>query len=122
MNPVAILASGMVTSVGFDSASSCAAMRVGITGFVETRFMFGGEWLIGSPVPFAESLRGREKLLRMLVLALGECLAAAGGVATARRSRASTAVSDGRADDWSITVDSFSFPNDKPNSMYPARP
>jgi 3-oxoacyl-[acyl-carrier-protein] synthase-1 len=82
VNPVAILASGMVTSVGFDSASSCAAMRVGITGFGETRFMFEGEWLIGSPVPFGDNVRGREKLLRMLLLALGECLNAAGGVPT----------------------------------------
>src|SRR5262249_8643740 len=31
-------ASGMVTGVGFDAPSSCAAIRVGITGFVETGF------------------------------------------------------------------------------------
>jgi len=80
LKPVAILASGMVTGVGFDAASSCAAMRVGITGFVETRFMFAGEWLIGCPVPFGDGWRGREKLLRMLVPALGECLAATNGV------------------------------------------
>src|SRR5438132_12315051 len=55
LSPVAILASGMVTGVGFDAASSSAAMRVGITGFVETRFMFAGEWLIGCPVPFEDA-------------------------------------------------------------------
>jgi 3-oxoacyl-[acyl-carrier-protein] synthase I len=82
VKPVAILASGMVTGVGFDAASSCAAMRVGITGFVETRFMFAGERLIGCPVPFEEGWRGREKLLRMLLPALRECLAAAGDVTT----------------------------------------
>ena len=55
-------------------------MRVGITGFVETGFMFSGEWLIGCPVPFEEGWRGRERLLRMLIPTLGECLAAKGGV------------------------------------------
>jgi 3-oxoacyl-[acyl-carrier-protein] synthase I len=82
MDPVAILASGMVTGVGFDAPSSCAAMRVGITGFVETRFMFAGEWLIGCPVPFEEGWRGRERLLRMLVPALRECLAGARSVSS----------------------------------------
>jgi 3-oxoacyl-[acyl-carrier-protein] synthase I len=80
MNSVAILGSGMVTGVGFDAPSSCAAIRVGITGFVETRFMFAGEWLIGCPVPFEEGWTGREKLLRMLVPALQESLSAAEGV------------------------------------------
>lgn len=80
MNPVTILASGMVTGVGFDAQSSCAAIRVGITGFVETRFMFAGEWLIGCPVPLEGAWRGREKLLQMLVPALRECLVAAADV------------------------------------------
>lgn len=80
MSAVAILGAGMVTGVGFDAASSCAAMRVGVTGFVETRFLFAGEWLIGCPVPFEEGWRGREKHLQMLAPALAECLAAAGGV------------------------------------------
>jgi 3-oxoacyl-[acyl-carrier-protein] synthase I len=74
MQPVAILKSGMVTSVGFNAPSSCAAIRVGITGFVETRFMYDGEWLIGSPVPFEEGWRGREKLLQMVVPAIAECI------------------------------------------------
>src|SRR5262245_5636889 len=67
----------MVTGVGFDAPGSCAAMRVGITGFVDTPFMFAGEWLVGSPVPFEEPCGGREKLLRMVVPAIAECLAAA---------------------------------------------
>lgn len=79
MSAVAVHAAGMVTPVGFDAPSSCAAMRVGITGFVETRFLFAGEWLMGAPVPFEEGWRGREKHLRMLVSALRECLAAARG-------------------------------------------
>ena len=77
MKPIRILTAGMVTGVGLDAPSSCAAMRCGITGFVETGFMFGGEWLIGSPVPLDEAWRGREKLLQMVVPAIEECLAAA---------------------------------------------
>lgn len=82
MNPIAILNAGMVTGVGFNAPASCAAIRCGITGFVETRFMFGGEWLIGSPVPFEEQWRGREKLIRMIVPAIQECLAPLEGVRT----------------------------------------
>jgi 3-oxoacyl-[acyl-carrier-protein] synthase I len=74
MQPIAILNAGMVTSVGFTAPASCAAIRVGITGFAETRFMFDGERLIGSPVPFEEGWRGREKLLQMVVPAIDECL------------------------------------------------
>jgi 3-oxoacyl-[acyl-carrier-protein] synthase I len=73
--PIAILSSGMVTAVGFTAPASCAAIHAGITGFVETRFLFDGEWMIGSPVPFEEGWRGRERLLRMVVPAIEECLA-----------------------------------------------
>lgn len=69
-----IISTGMVTSVGFDAPSSCAAIRAGIPGFVETRFMFDEEWMIGSPVPFEEGWRGRERLLRLVVPAIEECL------------------------------------------------
>lgn len=68
-----ILDAGMVTGVGFDAASSCAAIRCGITGFREIRFMFGGEWMLGCEVPFEESYRGREKLLQMVVPSIREC-------------------------------------------------
>lgn len=82
MSAVAILGAGMVTPVGFDATASCAAMRVGIDGFAETRFMFAGEWLIGAAVPFEERWRGREKHLQMLVPALRECLVQADAVST----------------------------------------
>lgn len=66
----------MVTAVGLDAPSSCAAIRCGISGSEETRFMFDGEWLLGCEVPLEEPWRGREKLLRMAALAMGECLEA----------------------------------------------
>ena len=74
MEAVAILKSGMVTPLGFTAPASCAAMRATIDAFSETRFMFDGAWLIGAQVPFAEGWLGREKLLRMLLPAIQECL------------------------------------------------
>ncbi|MBK8167228.1 MAG: hypothetical protein IPK64_14905 [bacterium] len=84
MGAIAIYSSGMVTGVGLDAPSSCAAIRVGITGFVETRFMFGGEWLQGCPVPMPEPLRGVAKLRRMAAAAIAECLEAANAGVLAR--------------------------------------
>lgn len=78
MKQLVILASGMVTPVGFNWASSCAAMRAAIDGGVETRFMFDGQWITGCPVPFEENYRGREKHFQMLRGAIKECLDAAG--------------------------------------------
>lgn len=73
--PIAILASGMVTGVGLTAPLSCAAIRCGISNFAETRFMDeGGEWIIGCEVPFAEPWRGRTKLVKMATAAIRECL------------------------------------------------
>jgi 3-oxoacyl-[acyl-carrier-protein] synthase-1 len=66
----------MVTGVGLDAAASCAAIRCGIDGFTETRFIDAdGEWIIGCPVPFVEGWRGRQKLVRMVGPPIAECLA-----------------------------------------------
>ncbi len=77
MGAIAIYSSGMVTAVGLDAPASCAAIRVGISGAVETRFLFADEWLQGCPVPLDEPRQEIEKLRRMVVLALEECLAVA---------------------------------------------
>lgn len=75
---LSILASGMVTAVGLNSAAACAAIRCAITNFVETRFIDdGGEWIIGAPVPLDEPWRGRAKLVKLIVPAIQECLTAA---------------------------------------------
>jgi 3-oxoacyl-[acyl-carrier-protein] synthase I len=79
MNPIAILASGMVTSVGLDAPSSCAAIRCAIDNFSETRFMDkGGEWIVGAQVPLEQPWRGLPKLVHMAAPAIRECLARAG--------------------------------------------
>jgi 3-oxoacyl-[acyl-carrier-protein] synthase-1 len=75
--PLAILASGMVTGVGLSAPASCAAIRCAINNFTETRFMDdGGEWIIGSQVPLEQPWRGRAKLVHMAAPAIRECLAA----------------------------------------------
>ena len=81
MKPIAIIAAGMVTSVGLDAPSSCAAIRCAIDNFSETRFMDkGGEWIVGSQVPLEQPWRGLPKLVHMVVPAIRECLAQAGNV------------------------------------------
>jgi 3-oxoacyl-[acyl-carrier-protein] synthase-1 len=83
MQPLSILASGMVTGVGLTAPSSCAAIRCAIDNFSETRFMDnGGEWIIGSQVPLEQPWRGLPKLVHMAVPAIRECLAQAGDVKT----------------------------------------
>lgn len=81
MQPVSIIASGMVTSVGLNSPSTCAAIRCAIDNFSETRFMdSGGEWIIGAQVPLEQPWRGLPKLVHMAVPAIRECLAHVGNV------------------------------------------
>jgi 3-oxoacyl-[acyl-carrier-protein] synthase-1 len=81
MQPIAIIASGMVTGVGLSAPASCAAIRCAIENFSETRFMDkGGEWIIGSQVPLEQPWRGLPKLVKMVVPAIKECLDHAGTV------------------------------------------
>ena len=74
--PLAILASGMVTSVGLTAAASCAAIRAKLTNPTETRFLDSeGEWIMAHSVPLEQAWRGREKICQMAVMAISECLA-----------------------------------------------
>jgi 3-oxoacyl-[acyl-carrier-protein] synthase I len=74
MNPVTILKAGMVTPVGLTAAATCAALRATVDAFKETRFMFDQAWLTGAQVPLTGEWRGRERMLRMAVPALQECI------------------------------------------------
>jgi 3-oxoacyl-[acyl-carrier-protein] synthase-1 len=81
MQPVAIIASGMVTPVGLNADATCAAIRCGVDNFSETRFHDkGGEWIIGGQVPLEQRWRGLPKLVHMIVPAVRECLVRAGRV------------------------------------------
>lgn len=73
--PLAIRRTGMVTGVGLDAPTTCAAIRGAIDNFQETRFRDeGGEWLMGCEVPFEEPWRGERRLLKMAARAIAECV------------------------------------------------
>ncbi len=85
MKPLAVLATGMITGVGLDASSSCAAMRCALDRFEETRFMDkGGEWIIGSSVPLDPPSRGREKILRMTASVIAECFSSLQGLSPSK--------------------------------------
>ncbi len=64
--PLSIISCGMVTGVGLNAPSSCAAIRTGITNFEQTRYMDkGGEWIIGSMIPMEKPWCGKAKLLHI---------------------------------------------------------
>ena len=68
-----IQAAGMVTCVGLDAASSCAAMRGRLDGFAETRFMGpDGEWLIGGAVPLPRNWIGVKRMAHLAAGALAD--------------------------------------------------
>lgn len=73
--PLAILATGLVTSVGLSAPAACAAIRAGVTNPRETSFIdSGGEWIVGHSVPLAQPWQGRTKLVKMAAMAIIECL------------------------------------------------
>ncbi len=68
-----IQAAGMVTCVGLDAASSCAAMRGRLDGFAETRFMGPeGGWLIGGAVPLPRNWIGLKRMAHLAAGALSD--------------------------------------------------
>ncbi|AIC31186.1 3-oxoacyl-(acyl-carrier-protein) synthase protein (plasmid) [Rhizobium etli bv. mimosae str. IE4771] len=68
-----IVSIGMVTAVGLDAPSSCAAMRARLDGFQETQFVGpGGDWLIGAPVQMPRNWIGEKRLAHMAAAAICE--------------------------------------------------
>jgi 3-oxoacyl-[acyl-carrier-protein] synthase I len=68
-----IRAAGMVTAVGLDCASSCAAMRARLDGFAETRFLGpDGSWLIGAPIPLPRNWIGQMRMAHLAAGALSD--------------------------------------------------
>ncbi len=68
-----IQAAGMVTCVGLDAASSCAALRGRLDGFAETRFMGpDGEWLKGAAVPLPRNWIGVRRMAHLAAGALSD--------------------------------------------------
>lgn len=76
MQPLAIQNTGLVTSVGMTTDSSCAAIRVGISNAQETRFIGSdGEWIMGHKVTLEQPLQEMTLLVKMAVMAIRESLA-----------------------------------------------
>jgi 3-oxoacyl-[acyl-carrier-protein] synthase I len=70
-----LLASGMVTAVGFTAPASCAAIRAGLDGIRDTRFRFRDSWLKGGQVSLPNGAVGFQKLSQMALMAVNECVA-----------------------------------------------
>lgn len=72
---IAILNTGLVTSVGLSAPASCAAIRAKISHPTETRFLGSdGEWIVAHQVPFESPWRSLSRLAKMAASAIGECL------------------------------------------------
>lgn len=75
MSRLIVSAAGMVTAVGLDGPSSCAALRARIDGFAETRFAGpAGEWLRGAAVPLPRQWIGEKRLAHLAASAVVEVL------------------------------------------------
>ncbi|WP_311031914.1 3-oxoacyl-ACP synthase [Mesorhizobium koreense] len=75
-----VVSTGMVTAVGLDAPSSCAAMRARLDGFQETRFLgLDSSWLVGAPVPLPRNWIGQKRMVRLAAGAVMDALAAAPG-------------------------------------------
>ena len=73
--PLAIVRTGLVSSVGLSSPAACAAIRAKVTNPTETRFIDAdGEWIMAHQVPLERPWSGRTKLVKMAALAIEECL------------------------------------------------
>jgi len=79
MTPVSIMAAGMVTAVGYNYRSSCAAIRAGVSGVKETNLWdFGnGAHVAGGRVDLPQWWDGIGKLADLAAPAIWECLEAA---------------------------------------------
>ena len=76
MNAVAITDAALVTSLGNDMPSTCAAIRCAIDNAVETHFMdAAGEWLVGAEANIGANTTGAERLIALTIATIGECQA-----------------------------------------------
>jgi 3-oxoacyl-[acyl-carrier-protein] synthase-1 len=73
-----VTATGMVSSVGLSAASACAAMRAGLSAFVQLPYRDNTtrEPITGSPVPVPSRSLGRDaRLVDLLAMAIADALA-----------------------------------------------
>ncbi len=73
--PLAILKTGLMTAVGADAPSSCAAFRSKLTNPTPTHFMDStGEWIVAHQVAFEEHEGDLQKLARMGAIVIDEAM------------------------------------------------
>ena len=73
--PIAILNTGLVTSVGLSAPASCAAFRAKISNPSETRFIdSAGEWIMAHQVALEQPWRGLTKLAKMAAMSIDEAM------------------------------------------------
>ena len=76
-DPIAILGTGLVTSVGHSAAACCCAFRAGLTNPVETQFIdSSGAWISAHQVELSPPSAGLSKLARMAAMAIEDALQA----------------------------------------------
>lgn len=68
-----IVSIGMVTAVGLDAPSACAAMRARLDGFQQTRLLgSAGEWQIGAPIALPRNWVGDRRMAHLAAGAICE--------------------------------------------------
>ena len=83
MNSLAVLASGMVTALGYNAPATLAALRAGVSGVEVTSWMDfeSGKPLRGAKVNLPQWSVGVDKLADLVAPAIDECMQAVGEVA-----------------------------------------
>jgi len=79
MKGLSVLASGLVTAIGFNSVSALAALRAGVSGIRETHLADrqSGDPLLGGKVDLPHWWEGLDKVVDLAAPAIDECLLAA---------------------------------------------
>ncbi len=78
---IAVLASGLVSGLGDDSESCCAAIRCGANNFQETAFTDGEALpIVGSAAQLEGPYYRAERLVKLAAGAVSECMGASGNV------------------------------------------
>jgi 3-oxoacyl-[acyl-carrier-protein] synthase I len=73
--PIAILKTGLVSSVGLSAPATCAALRAKVTNPTETRVIdSNGEWIMAHQVTLDQPCLGLTKLAKMAAMAIEEAL------------------------------------------------
>ncbi len=75
VDQIVIQNTGLVSSIGLTTPTTCAALRASVTNPTPSRFMgVDGEWIMAHQVALPSSAHGLDRLVQMAALAIIECL------------------------------------------------